>query len=292
MTGPWDTTAPLGSYLRRAARAGIDRTVLLPAFHSNYREANRRLARIVAGRPAQFVGYAMVHPVRDAGRVAELVREAVEGYGFCGIKVHRNDARITREICEVARAFSLPVLYDVMGEAYPHLIERRSEILDVIAREEAQFARTLDAGAKLLDASIGTLAPAARRTVGRRIENVAADAPTLAGETAFRLHDTYGFPFELTEEYLAEFGIRVDRAGFDVAMAEQRSRSRSGKKAELAKHAELAGLYGAIQARHGDTRFLGYEATTAGIFNSRVPLPAVAALLAEHAGEAVKRGDR
>jgi len=117
LTGPWDTTAPLGGYLRRAARAGIDRTVLLPAFHSNYREANRRLARIVAGRPGQFLGYAMVHPVRDAGRVGELVREAVEGYGFCGIKVHRNDARITREICEVARAFSLPVLYDVMGEA-------------------------------------------------------------------------------------------------------------------------------------------------------------------------------
>jgi uncharacterized protein len=117
LTGPWDTTAPLGSYLRRAARAGIDRTVLLPAFHSDYREANRRLARIVDSRPGQFLGYAMVHPVRDAGRVAELVREAVEGYGFCGIKVHRNDARITREICEVAKAFSLPVLYDVMGEA-------------------------------------------------------------------------------------------------------------------------------------------------------------------------------
>ncbi len=133
----------------------------------------------------------------------------------------------------------------------------------MIAREEAQFARTLDAGAKLLDASIKGLAPDARREVGRRLEAVPGDAPTLPGETAFRLHDTYGFPFELTEEYLAEFGIRVDRAGFDAAMAEQRTRSRSGKKAELARHAELAGLYGAIQARHGDTRFLGYETTTA-----------------------------
>jgi predicted TIM-barrel fold metal-dependent hydrolase len=46
-----------------------------------------------------------------------MVREAVEGYGFCGIKVHRHDARITREICEVARAYTLPVLYDVMGES-------------------------------------------------------------------------------------------------------------------------------------------------------------------------------
>jgi uncharacterized protein len=116
LTGPWDTAAPLDHYLRRAARAGIERTVLLPAFHSDYREANRQLAQIVASQPGRFIGYAMVHPARDAGRVAEMVGEAVEGYGFRGIKVHRHDARITREVCEVARAYALPVLYDVMGE--------------------------------------------------------------------------------------------------------------------------------------------------------------------------------
>lgn len=116
LTGPWDTAAPLGRYLRRARKAGIARTVLMPAFHSNYEEANQQLARIVAGRPDRFLGYAMVHPVHDAGRVGRLVREAVEAYGFCGIKVHRHDGRITREICDVARALSLPVLYDVMGE--------------------------------------------------------------------------------------------------------------------------------------------------------------------------------
>ena len=116
LTGPWDTAAPLDRYLRRADAAGIERTVLLPAFHSDYRIANRELARIVAGRPQRFLGYAMVHPVRDAGRVTALVRESVERFGFSGIKVHRHDARITREICEVARAFALPVLYDVMGE--------------------------------------------------------------------------------------------------------------------------------------------------------------------------------
>jgi len=116
LTGPWDTAAPLDHYLRRAARAGIERTVLLPAFHSDYREANRQLSRIVASQPGRFIGYAMVHPVRDAGRVAEMVAEAVEVYGFRGIKVHRHDARITREVCEVARGYALPVLYDVMGE--------------------------------------------------------------------------------------------------------------------------------------------------------------------------------
>lgn len=116
LTGPWDTAAPLHAYLRRAAVAGIDRTVLFAAFHSDYRVANHEVARIVRSRPDRFFGFAFINPVRDRGRVAALVREAVAGYGFRGIKVHRYDARITREVCEVARAYALPVLYDVMGE--------------------------------------------------------------------------------------------------------------------------------------------------------------------------------
>ena len=116
LTGPWDTAAPLEKYMRRAAEAGINRTVLFAAFHSDYAVANRQVARIVASRPEKFYGFAFVHPDRDRGRVYDLVRVAVNKYGFVGIKVHRYDARITREICEVARSFSLPVLYDVMGE--------------------------------------------------------------------------------------------------------------------------------------------------------------------------------
>jgi uncharacterized protein len=116
LTGPWDTAAPLGKYLRRASRAGINRTVLFPAFHSDYTVANREVARIVASHPDRFYGFAFVHPDRDRGRVFAMVKVAVRQYGFRGIKVHRYDGRITREICETARAFSLPVLYDVMGE--------------------------------------------------------------------------------------------------------------------------------------------------------------------------------
>lgn len=116
LIGPWDTAAPLEQYLLRAARAGIDRTVLLAAFHSNYAEANRQVARIVASRPDRFYGFAFVNADRDRGRVYEMVKEAVLRYGFVGIKLHRHDARITREVCEAASAFSLPVLYDVMGE--------------------------------------------------------------------------------------------------------------------------------------------------------------------------------
>jgi predicted TIM-barrel fold metal-dependent hydrolase len=116
LTGPWDTAARLDQYLRRATEAGIDRTVLLAAFHSDYGVANREVARIVARRPDRFYGFAFVHPDRDRGRVQAMVQIAVKRYGFVGIKVHRHDGRISREICEVARAFRLPVLYDVMGE--------------------------------------------------------------------------------------------------------------------------------------------------------------------------------
>lgn len=116
LSGPWDTAASLKQYLPRAMQAGINRTVLLAAFHSDYAQANRDVARIVRSRPDRFYAFAFVHPQRDRGRVAQLIRVAVERYGFVGIKVHRHDARITREVCEVARAYGLPVLYDVMGE--------------------------------------------------------------------------------------------------------------------------------------------------------------------------------
>jgi predicted TIM-barrel fold metal-dependent hydrolase len=116
LTGPWDTNAPLAKYLRRAAGAGIVRTALLAAFHSDYRVANREVARIVGSRPDRFYGFAFVHPQRDRGRVAAMVEETVTRHGFVGIKAHRHDAPLTREVCEAARAFSLPVMYDVVGE--------------------------------------------------------------------------------------------------------------------------------------------------------------------------------
>ncbi len=115
-TGPWDSDAGLDRYLERASDAGIARTVLLAAFHSDYSVANRSVARIVASAPQRFYGFAFVHAARDRGSVRAMVGEAVERYGFVGIKLHRHDARISREVCDVARHFRLPVLYDVMGE--------------------------------------------------------------------------------------------------------------------------------------------------------------------------------
>ena len=118
LTGPRDTRAPLDQYLERAARAGIDRSVLFGAFHSDYGSTNEEVARIVVRHPGRFYGFAFVHSQRDRGRIPALVATAVCRYGFVGIKVHRYDARITREVCDTARRFHLPVIYDVMGEVF------------------------------------------------------------------------------------------------------------------------------------------------------------------------------
>lgn len=131
LTGPWDTRAPLKNYLVWAADAGIEKTVLFAAFNSDYATANRLLAKTVTRRPERFFGLAFVHAHRDRGRVLNLVDVAVNRYGFVGIKVHRHDARITREICEVARLYSLPVLYDVMGEV---------SVVELLAREYPDVA--------------------------------------------------------------------------------------------------------------------------------------------------------
>ncbi|WP_420147889.1 amidohydrolase family protein [Spirosoma sp.] len=116
LTGPWDTNAPLKPYLGWATDAGIQKTVLFAAFHSNYTLANQQVASIVQSNPNRFYGFAFVHAIRDRGRVLKMVKKAVQEYGFCGIKLHRYDARISREVCETARAFRLPVLYDVVAE--------------------------------------------------------------------------------------------------------------------------------------------------------------------------------
>ena len=115
-TGPWDTSAPLHRYLRRCDEAGIGRSNLLAAFHSDYAAANDEVGRIVASWPGRFFGFAFVHAERDRGRILPMVQRAVAAWGFCGIKVHRHDARISREVCDAARRLRLPVLYDLMGE--------------------------------------------------------------------------------------------------------------------------------------------------------------------------------
>ena len=199
--------------------------------------------------------------------IADDVLPGNEGRGYVLRRILRRAVRHGRLLGrrDPFMAETAAVVIDTMVDAHPHLAEKRDVILSTIAREEAQFARTLDAGSRLLDEAIretaGGIMP--ERVIGRRPEDLPPDPSILDGDVAFRLHDTFGFPVDLTVELAAEYGCAVDLAGFHDALAEQRERSRSGKKAELSRHAELTSLYSAIQGRHGDTEFLGYETTTA-----------------------------
>ena len=196
--------------------------------------------------------------------IADGVLPSNEGRGYVLRRIVRRAVRHGRLLgrTEPFLAATAEAVIATMRDAYPYLDERREAIIGAIAREEIQFARTLDAGTIQLEEALIPLT-GAERVVGRRPEELPEDAPTLAGATAFRLHDTYGFPIDLTVELAAEYGVAVDRPGFDLALAAQRDRSRGGRKAELARNAELGALYESLARRLGDTPFLGYDSTSA-----------------------------
>ena len=125
---------------------------------------------------------------------------------------------------------------EVLGEAWPALVSQHDLIVNAVAREEAGFDRTLRAG------------------LGRLEEAFATGAKVLPGDVAFTLHDTHGFPVELTEELARDAGVEVDRAGFDAAMREQRERARAAAKSTRAGD-EAA--YRSLLESEGQTSFVG-----------------------------------
>jgi uncharacterized protein len=141
LTGPWDTDAPLQQYCRWASEAGITKTVLFAAFNSNYAKANAAVAKIVQQNRNRFYGFAFLNAAKDAGNIFSMVHTAVHQYGFCGLKVHRYDATISREICQTAQHFKLPVLYDVMGEvAQVELLAKEYPAVNFIIPHLSSFA--------------------------------------------------------------------------------------------------------------------------------------------------------
>ena len=128
---------------------------------------------------------------------------------------------------------------DVMGGAYPDVIKNRDFIVGVLTKEEERFRQTLKTGLVILE------------------EELAKDQKVLMGTTAFTLHDTYGFPLELTEEIAGERGVAVDREGFDVDMTEQRRRAKAGRKSNAADD-DQTDLYRELSEQFGSTDFVGY----------------------------------
>ncbi|MEI7617485.1 MAG: alanine--tRNA ligase [Actinomycetota bacterium] len=133
---------------------------------------------------------------------------------------------------------------DVMGGAYPDVIANKDFIVGVLTKEEERFRQTLKTGLVILE------------------DELAKDSKVLKGTTAFTLHDTYGFPLELTEEIAGERGVAVDREGFDTDMAEQRRRAKAGRKSN-ATDEDQTDIYRELSEQFGATEFVGYTDTTA-----------------------------
>ena len=131
---------------------------------------------------------------------------------------------------------------DVMGYAYPDVIKNRDFILSVLTKEEERFRHTLRTGLTILDGELGD------------------DTRLLSGPTAFLLHDTYGFPLELTQEIAGERDIRVDVEGFETEMAAQRVRAKAARKGVVDD--ALVDDYREVVEQFGVTEFLGYRADT------------------------------
>ncbi|MEO1220631.1 MAG: alanine--tRNA ligase [Pseudomonadota bacterium] len=138
----------------------------------------------------------------------------------------------------------VPSLVTEMGQAYPELSRGQALIEEVLLREETQFRRTLDKGLKLLDEATGDM----------------GEGGELDGETAFKLYDTYGFPYDLTEDALRARGIAVDRAGFDAAMTRQKEAARAAWKGS--GEAASDEIWFDIAEREGASEFTGYTATS------------------------------
>jgi len=138
----------------------------------------------------------------------------------------------------------VPALVTEMGQAYPELQRGQALIEEVLLREETQFRKTLDKGLKLLDEATGTM----------------EQGGELDGETAFKLYDTYGFPYDLTEDALRDRGINVDRDGFDSAMERQKAAARAAWKGS--GEAASSEIWFDIAEREGASEFTGYSATS------------------------------
>jgi alanyl-tRNA synthetase len=174
--------------------------------------------------------------------VADGVLPANEGRGYVLRRIMRRAMRHAHLLGAKDPLMHrlVPALVAEMGAAYPELVRAQSLIEATLKQEEKQFRKTLDKGLKLLDEA----------TAGM------AEGSTLSGETAFRLYDTYGFPYDLTEDALRARGLQVDREAFDAAMAEQKRAARAAWKGSGEKASDE--LWFDLAEEKGGTEFIGY----------------------------------
>ena len=190
-----------------------------------------RAMRVLAdhGRAMTFLAADGVRPGNE-GRdyvLRRIIRRAVSEGAYLGLE----PSRITGLVDVVA---------DGYGDAYPELVAERAEVTDTVGAEAEQFARTLEQGTRLLEEVLDR-----SRTAG-----------VISGDDAFRLHDTYGFPLDLTRDAAEEHGLAVDEEGFGRLMGDQRERARAAVRKGKGVDRQAAE---ALAARSAVTAFVGYD---------------------------------
>jgi alanyl-tRNA synthetase len=181
--------------------------------------------------------------------VADGVTPSNEGRGYILRRLLRRTVRAMRLLGVEGATFPqlFPASRDAMQEAYPEVAGEFDRIARIAYAEEETFLRTLAQGTTILDVAV---------------ERAKQDgAPSIGGDTAFLLHDTFGFPIDLTMEMAEEAGVQVDRGAFETLMSEQRARAKADAKSKKTALADLS-VYSAFRAK-GETVFLGYDALEA-----------------------------
>jgi alanyl-tRNA synthetase len=231
---------------------GMERAVaLLQGVPSNYDidlfrnliEASQDLTRTRAEGAQQASHRVIADHLRASGfLVADGVLPANEGRGYVLRRIMRRAMRHAHILgaSEPLMHRLVPSLVAEMGAAYPELVRAQPLIEETLKLEETRFRQTLDKGLRLLDEATGSMKP----------------GDTLPGQVAFKLYDTYGFPYDLTEDALRAQGFGVDRAGFDSAMGEQKAAARAAWKGSGQKASE--DVWFDVAEEHGSTEFTGY----------------------------------
>ncbi|MFD6447730.1 alanine--tRNA ligase [Promicromonospora sp. NPDC060204] len=204
--------------------------------------------------------------------IGDGVRPSNEGRGYVLRRLLRRSVRAMRllGVDGVALPSLLPVSKDAMAPSYPELGTNFEQISAVAYAEEEAFRRTLVSGTGILDNAVANL------------KKQGGDHLVLPGDAAFQLHDTYGFPIDLTLEMAAEQGVQVDEQAFRSLMQEQRTRARADALAKRTGGADVAAYEALEKELTAPVEFLGYTQTdasvrVAGLLTGGVPAPAVTA---------------
>ncbi|MEO8618399.1 MAG: alanine--tRNA ligase [Sphingomicrobium sp.] len=232
---------------------GLERiAAVLQGVHDNYDtdtfkaliHASEELTHTRAEGSAQASHRVIADHLRASGfLVADNVLPANEGRGYVLRRIMRRAMRHAHILGAKDPLMHrlVPELVAEMGAAYPELVRAQQLIEATLLQEETRFRQTLANGLKLLDEATGSM----------------GEGGTLSGETAFKLYDTFGFPYDLTEDALRSRGIAVDRAGFDSSMAEQKAKARAAWKGSGERASD--DLWFDLAEEVGSTEFTGYN---------------------------------